>query len=166
MKRFVTSLLQSSDLNTSVFIGISYYSLTRQNSPKYLEKLYVRLGPLVLSIALSQRENLLTMLRHTLIQLAIYPLFIKIIRFSVLGVRIPNFLVRLILRLAVRTFTTLSIRTLMIYSLKSLVIIKHSVRGGRLSLTSSPDAVAFLTSLLEKHYRLIQFTEDSRQFSV
>ena len=73
MKKYIHTLYQSMDQSTFVRISISYYALTRIKSPRTLLKLYVRVGPLVLALALDQTVVLNRMLRRMLTHLVAFP---------------------------------------------------------------------------------------------
>lgn len=59
MKKYILTLRESTDRKRSVRISISYFSLTRTGSPRIYDRVYVRLGPLVVSMYNLQGEKLL-----------------------------------------------------------------------------------------------------------
>ena len=82
MKRFIRTLSVNTVLKHSVHISISYFSLTRNGSPKYLDSLWIRHGALVIQIRNVYGHPLHRMLRDTLIALTVFPSFIDVIEKS------------------------------------------------------------------------------------
>ena len=95
MKKYVTTVYQSMDPKHFVHIGICYYSLTRHNSPKLYEKMYVRLGPTVIVMYHSREVPQHRMLRLMLIALLRYHTFILDTKKFDLDVSIPRDLAKI-----------------------------------------------------------------------
>lgn len=73
MRKYLVTLWQNMDHIHSVRISISYFSLTRTNSPRVFDRLYVRVGSSVVSIVLPREGTLHHTLRNILIHLAGFP---------------------------------------------------------------------------------------------
>jgi hypothetical protein len=150
-RKYVTTLYQNTDLKPTVRIGIVYYSLTRRRSPKHFEKIYLRLGPTVVSITLSPGEPLLPMLRHTLIVLLVYHSFMLDKKKSALDPSIPRDLARiksLLNRPTFQKFQRYPISSLM--ALTSILMARLSTSGlyGRVSLRYSPDSLMIFSQIV------------------
>lgn len=76
MKRYISTLRVNTDLFISARISISYYSETRKNSPKQLDRLTLRVGPSVVQIYNLPQEALHRTLRHILVPIVCFPSFI------------------------------------------------------------------------------------------
>ena len=72
----VRTIVANTDLRHSVRIGISYFGSKTKDSSRSLQKLYVRVGHMVVSTTLSREVKLLPTLRATLIAIALYPKYL------------------------------------------------------------------------------------------
>ena len=77
MKKYIHTLYQSTAPRPFVRISISYFSLTRTKSPKIFDKLYIRVGGLVVSIRNLRGNRLTAMFQTISIALYLFPLFIR-----------------------------------------------------------------------------------------
>lgn len=77
MKKYIRTLYPSIRQRHSARISISYFSLTRTKSPKIFDKLYIRVGGLVVSIRNLQGTTPTVMFRTISTALYLFPLFIK-----------------------------------------------------------------------------------------
>ena len=73
MKKYIHTLWESTRQNISARISISYFSLTRTKSPRVLDRFYIHVGNLVVSIGLSREETLSRTLRDMLIHMHVFP---------------------------------------------------------------------------------------------
>ena len=74
MKKYIHTLWESTHQNISARISISYFSLTRTKSPRVLDRFYIHVGNLVVSIGLSREETLSRTLRDMLIHMHVFPI--------------------------------------------------------------------------------------------
>ena len=77
MKKFIRTLYPNTVQRPSVRISISFFSLTRTKSPKVFDKLYIRVGGLVVLIRKLRGNRLTVMLQTISIALYLFPMFIK-----------------------------------------------------------------------------------------
>lgn len=77
MKKYIRTLYQNTVQRPSARISISFFSSTRTKSPKVFDRLYLRVGGLVVSIRNLRGNRLTVMLQTISIALYLFPLFIK-----------------------------------------------------------------------------------------
>ena len=164
MKKFSTTLYRSTVHNTSVYISISYYSLTRHRSPKYSPTLCARAGSLVLQVSpCAVVRNLRLTLR---LMLLLFPICLMYIEFRQNFSRLKaipciSALVT-IYRLRKMTSTTTPL-TASFLCLSTLMVRLNScgVRG-RLSTTFFPKFSDSLKLTMARYYSLIHLLSVSQ----
>jgi hypothetical protein len=77
MKKYIRTLYPNIRQRHSARISISYFSLTRTKSPKIFDKLYIRVGGLVVSIRNLQGTTPTVMFRIISTALFLFPLYIR-----------------------------------------------------------------------------------------
>lgn len=154
-EKSATLLSVNTDLYTFARIIISYYSSNQTKPYKYVQRLYLRHGPLVVSIAKSPKENVHRTLRRMLIALALYPKFLKLVP-SVRSAFILRNWVKAFLAVNVKKYTRLPLKALLKEASYSMENIRSLTYGGRVTLTSSPDVKDLLLSL---HVNVLTLTQ-------
>lgn len=146
MKKCVTLLSENMDQYTSGRIIISYYSSTLHPSYRHVQRLYLRVGNLVVSIARDPRVSVHRMLRLILIAIALYPKFIQFLAYVRLTC-ILSVSVKVFCALNVPRYMTLPLSSLLDEALYSMANIKSSTCGGRVTVTFIPSVRALLLNL-------------------
>ena len=121
LRNYVTTLWESTHPSVSARIGISFSSSTRRSRPRFLNRIYLRAGSMVLSISLSSKVTLLTTLQNIAVALILYPLCIAY------QVRNPVYY----------TPSTLVDRFLTVYQPTLVALIQHYRVHGMISLIQS-----------------------------
>ena len=158
-KKCVTLPLVNMDPFTTAHIIISYYSSNQTKPYKYVQRLYLRHGPLVVSIVKSPKDSALTTLRRTLIVLALYPKFLKLVP-SVRSTFILKNWVKAFLTVNVKKYTRLPLKTLLKEASYSMENIKSLTYGGRVTLTFTHDVKDLLLNL---HVNVLTLTQSMIQ---
>ena len=154
-KKCVTLLSANTDLYTFARIIISYYSSNQMKRYRYVQRIYLKHGSLVVSIVKYPKVNVLTMLRRTLIALALYPKFLKLVP-SVRSTFILRNWVKAFLTVNVKKYTRLPLKDLLKEASYSMENIKSLTSGGRVTLISSPDVKDLLLNL---HVNVLTLTQ-------
>ena len=171
MKQYICTMLESTHLSTFVRISISYYSLTRKNSPRVLDKLYIRAGRLVVSITLPREKTLHHTLRHILIPLLEFPTILdKVSRVDLSRDSRTNLENLYSILPSIERLKDVSLYSLMAYLVTLMALFCQSVPGGRLSIPSFFDtraipvclAMNYIT-LLDKYTRLSRDLERKKK---
>ena len=156
MKQYICTMLESTRLSTSVRISISYYSLTRKNSPRVLDKLYIRVGRLVVSITLPREKTLHLTLRHILIPLLGFPIILDKVSLVDLSRDSQTDLENLYSTLpSIEQYKDVSLYSLMEYLATLMAFFCQSVHGGRLSIPSFSDTRAIPVCLAMNYIILL-----------
>ena len=158
-KKCVTLLSANTDLYTFARIIISYYSSNQMKRYRYVQRIYLKHGPLVVSIVKSPKDNVLTTLRRTLIVLALYPKFLKLVP-SVRSAFILKNWVKAFLTVNVKKYTRLPLKTLLEAASYSMENIKSLTYGGRVTLFSTHDVKDLLLNL---HVNVLTLTQSMIQ---
>ncbi len=144
--KFVTMRSVSTDPLTSARIIICYYGSKQRRSSRTFLKLYVRSGPLVVSMCKSRTVTVHATCRAMLIALASYRLFLRRLRW------LPSVFIRkdLVLKLSrkcCQKYMNLPLTSLLQEATLSMEVIKRSILGGRIQLSFSPSAEDLLVKL-------------------
>ena len=131
---------------TSVRIIISYYSSTQKKSYKYVQRLYLRHGPLVVSTFKYPKVSVHHTLRVMLTAVCIYPKFLKCVP-SVRSAYILKGWVKAFCKVNARKYMRLPLMTLLKEASCSMVNIRNLMYGGRLTLSSTPSVEDMLINL-------------------
>ena len=158
-KKCVTLLSANMDLYTFARIIISYYSSNQMKRYRYVQRIYLKHGPLVVSIVKSPKDNVLTTLRRTLIVLALYPKFLKLVP-SVRSTFILKNWVKAFLTVNVKKYTRLPLKALLKEASYSMENIKSLTYGGRVTLFSTHDVKDLLLNL---HVNVLTLTQSMIQ---
>ena len=145
-KKCVTLPLANTDPYTSARIIISYYSSPQTKRYRYVQRLYLKRGRLVVSTVKYPKESVHHTLRAMLIAVALYPKFLKCLP-SVRSTYILKNWVKVFYKVNARKYTHLPLASLLNEASSSMEIIKSSMCGGRLTLTSSPNVKDLLVNL-------------------
>gem|GEM_PF-6660571 len=158
-RKCVTMPLVNMDPYISARIIISYYSLTQKKSYKYVQRLYLKHGPLVVSTFKYPKESAHRTLRVMLIAVCIYPKFLKCVP-SVHSAYILKSWVKAFCKVNVRKYMRLPLMTLLKEASYSMENIRNLIYGGRLTLTSTPNVADMLINL---HTNVLIATESMIQ---
>ena len=150
--------------NTSGRIIISYSISPTNESYKYVTKVYLRYGPLVVSIANTRAATLHSTLRAMLTAIAMYPSFLRRLP-SVRSVYILKSWVKAYCKMNARKYTKLPLSSLLDEALSSMAILQSSVYGGRVTLTSTRSVKDLLINLHVSYLRLIQYMNQRGMYS-
>ena len=145
-RKCVTMPLVNTDPYTSVRIIISYYSSTQKKSYKYVQRLYLKRGPLVVSMFKFPKESALRTLRVMLTAVCLYPKFLKYVP-SVHSAYILKGWVKAFCKVNARKYMRLPLMTLLKEASYSMENIRSLMYGGRLTLTSIPNVEDTLINL-------------------
>lgn len=159
VKKCVTLPLANTDLYTSARIIISYYSSNQMKRYRYVQRLYLKHGLLVVSIVKSPKVSVHHMLRHMLIALALYPKFLKYVP-SVRSAFILRNWVRSFLLVNEKKYTRLPLSALLKEASYSMENIKSLIYGGRITLISTQSVKDLLLNL---HVNVLTLTQSMIQ---
>ena len=157
MKKYVTTLYQSMVDGHIVRIGMVYYSSTRTHSPRLYVSWYLRVGATVVQIVHCREVRQLAMLRHILIVLSIYQIFLSDTKKLSLdpttpkGYRLINSFVN---RQTFQSFKRLPLRVLMDSVFRLMVSMSQSSLHGRMNVQYSPES---LTLFLRIHTAVLTY---------
>ena len=157
MKKYVTTLYQSMVDGHIVRIGMVYYSLTRTNSPRLYVSLYLRVGPTVVQIVHYREVRQLAMLRHILIVLSIYRIFLTDTKKLSLDPTTPKgyrLIASFVNRPTFQRYKKLPLRVLMASVSRLMVSMSRSSLHGRMNVWYSPES---LTLLLRIHTAVLTY---------
>ena len=147
MQKYVTSHVVNMDQSTTVRIIICYYSSTRENSARILDKCYLRVGRMVVSIPLLQR-TVQPMLQDMHIAIFLFRHFLNFAKF-VRSRAILSCLVRLILIISDKKLTRSLIKTSLNKEFQLMEKYLPINSPMRLSLASSRSVKNLLLSLIQ-----------------
>ena len=159
MKKCVTMLLANMDPYTSARIIISYYFSTQKKPYKYVQRLYLRHGRLVVSTVKYPKVSAHRTLRAMLIAVCLYPKFLKCVP-SVRSAYILKGWVKAFCKVNERKYTHLPLAILLKEASLSMENIRSLIFGARLTLTSTPNVEAMLINL---HTNVLIATESMIQ---
>lgn len=145
-KKCVILPLANTDLYTSARIIISYYSSNQTKSYKYVQRLYLRLGPMVVSTVSYPKVSVHRTLRAMLIAVCLYPKFLHYLP-SVHSAFILKNWVKAFCKVNERKYTHLPLSSLLSEASLSMDAIRNLMYGGRLTLTSTPNVKDLLINL-------------------
>jgi len=145
-RKCVTMPLANMDPYTSARIIISYYSSTQKKSYKYVQRLYLKHGPLVVSTFKFPKESAHHTLRVMLTAVCLYPKFLKCVP-SVHSAYILKGWVKAFCKVNARKYMRLPLMTLLKEASCSMENIRSLMSGGRLTLTSIPNVEDTLINL-------------------
>lgn len=135
MTKLHTILSVNTDPYISVRISMSYFFSTLKPSFRILQKSYVRLGRLVVSITPSPEVNALRMFRNTLIAVILCHEYIRTVPF-VRSAYIRKNSLKGFIKIRKRRYMKLKTSDLLILCVKSVALSRLLMHGGRLSLPS------------------------------
>ena len=159
VKKCVTLPLANTDPYTSARIIISYYSSNQMKRYRYVQRLYLKHGLLVVSIVKSPKVNVHRTLRRMLIALALYPKFLKYVP-SVRSAFILRNWVRSFLLVNEKKYTRLPLSVLLKEASYSMENIKSLTYGGRITLISTQSVKDLLLNL---HVNVLTLTQSMIQ---
>ena len=145
-KKCVILPLANKDLYTSARIIISYYSSNQTKPYKYVQRLYLRLGPMVVSTVKYPKVSVHHTLRAMLIAVCLYPKFLHCLP-SVHSAFILKSWVKAFCKVNERKYIRLPLSSLLKEASLSMESIKNLMYGGRLTLTSTPNVKDLLVNL-------------------
>ena len=170
MKRLDTFYVANTVPYISARISISYYLSEfpiKPGSSKHYrtpDKLYIRLGNLVVLMSRSPKESVVVTLRRMLIVLALYPKFLELAP-SDNSVYILSAWVTRFLNVNYPKYMKLPLKTLYEEALLSMARIRSLTSGARITLTSIPDAKVTLLNLNTAVLSLIRCTPTYERYS-
>ena len=154
-KKCVTLLSENMDPSISARIIISYYSSNRTKRYRYVQRIYLKHGPLVVSTVKYPKVSVHHTLRAMLIAVALYPKFLNLVP-SVRSTFILRNWVKAFLTDNVRKYTHLPLKVLLKEASYSMENIRNLTYGGRVTLTTFPDVKDLLLNL---HVNVLTLTE-------
>lgn len=155
MKKLHTILSVSTDPYISAHISTSYFSSTLMKSFRHLEKFYIRVGRLVISITPYQQESAVTTLRNTLTAVILAQEYIATVP-CVRSAYILRTSLSAFIKVRKRKYMKMSLIRLMLLSVRSTALLHAPIRGGRLSICSSPNVKDIVSNLIMSYCTLIQ----------
>ena len=155
MKRLRTIWSANMDLSISAHISMCYFSSIPTKHYRHLEKLYLRVGRLVVSIIPSHEESVHSMLRNTLTAIVISQEYIQHVPF-VRSHIIRETSLNLFLRSRKKRYMKLPLNLLMKHAVKSLAMMSMCIPGGRLSAYSIQNVKDLTLQLIVNYLTLIQ----------
>ena len=155
-KKCVTLLSENMDPSISGRIIISYYSSNLTKRYRYVQRVYLRLGPMVVSTVKYPKVSVHHTLRAMLIAVALYPKFLNLVP-SVRSTFILKSWVKAFLTVNVRRYTRLPLKALLKEASYSMENIKNLTYGGRVTLTTFPDVKDLLLNLHVNVLTLMDF---------
>ena len=135
-RKCVIMPLANMDPYTSARIIISYYFSTQKKPYKYVQKLYLRHGPLAVSMFKFPKESVHHTLRVMLTAVCLYPKFLKCVP-SVHSAYILKGWVKAFCKVNARKYMRLPLMTLLKEASYSMENIRSLMYGGRLLLLLS-----------------------------
>ena len=162
MNQYVTSYVVNTGRDTSVRIITSYYSLTRQQSPKICEKLYIRLGTTVVSISRLPKEDVQTMSRNILIAFLIFQKF-NAFRIFDHSARIAAFSLSRFSKLWQKRLSKLSTVTLSATLYPLVTDISKFFHGWHWRIIYSPDVTDMVRQIAASAYSSILLMRDAQK---
>lgn len=135
MKKYRTILSVNTDPYISVRISTFFSTSIQNSSYKILEKYYIRLGRLVLSITPNREVSAQRTLRNTLIAVILCHEYIKTVPF-VHSAYIRKSSLNAFIKLKKRKYMKMRISDLLILCVQSVALSRLLMLGGRLSLPS------------------------------
>ena len=111
-KKCVTLLSENMDPSISARIIISYYSSNQTKRYRYVQRVYLKHGPLVVSTVKYPKVSVHHTLRAMLIAVSLYPKFLNLVP-SVRSILILRSWVKAFLTVNVRKYTHLPLKTLL-----------------------------------------------------
>lgn len=145
-RKCVTIPLANTAPYTSARIIISYYSSTQKKPYKYVQRLYLKHGPLVVSTFKFPKESAHHTLRVMLTAVCLYPKFLKCVP-SVHSAYILKGWVKAFCKVNARKYMRLPLATLLKEASYSMENLKSLMFDGRLTLTSIPNVEDTLINL-------------------
>ena len=136
--RFVFTHVENMDPSISVRITTLFSGTRAMKLTRRLEKLYLRVGNLVVSQPKLHGMTYLSMLRNTLTAIIIYPKYLSLLK-SDRSRFIHNIWEKRFLKNEKKKYMNLPLRTLLEKASLSLILIQTSICGGHLRLTFSLD---------------------------
>ena len=144
----------------SVRTIICYSGSKTKFTTRSCRKLYLKNGPLVVSIANSPRVTLLNTYRATLTALVSYPVFLNSLRYLP-SVFIRKGLVLKLSRRACRKYTNYPLTKLCQEAYVSMELLRRLCHGGRLQLSFSQNAEDLLINLHTNVCSLINYYKNA-----
>lgn len=158
MKKLHTIWSANMDQSISAHISMCYFSSIPTKHYRHLEKLYLRVGRLVVSITPSHEESVHSTLRNTLTAIVISQEYIQHVPF-VRSHIIRETSLNLFLRARKKRYMKLPLNLLMKHAAKSLAMMSMCIPGGRLSAYSTQNVKDLIHQLIANYLSLIQYYE-------
>lgn len=156
MKKYVTTLFQSTDLKPSGRITISYFSSMTPKRLRSFYVVYVRVGRMVVSSQVSREASVLHTLRVMLTALCLFPDYLRTVP-AVRSRVIAGFSLSAFIKVRERKYMRMPLNLLCRNAVQSAAVLSNSVPGGHLRLISSRNVKTSIASLMTSYVTLIQY---------
>lgn len=165
MNQYVTTFAESTAQSISVRISISYFSLTRMQSPTVCESAFLRLGRSVVSISNLPKEDAPTIVRNILIAFLIFRKFNDLRVFGrsarIAAISLPRFT-----KMWQKRMSRLTIQQLTDEVLQSAVDLNKSLPGWHWRIIYTPSVTDLVRQIATSVYSSILLIRHAAQSSV
>lgn len=162
MRKYVTTFAESTGRSTSARITISYYSLTRQPSPRIFETIYFHAGSTVVSTSSLPKESAEAMCRNISTAFLIFRRF-NDLRLLGRSPRIADISLPRFTRLWTKRYLKSDTATICRQALSSMEELGRSFPGWHMRLVYSPNVLDLVRQLATCVYSSILQLEEFRR---
>ena len=164
MKKYAITLYRSTDLKHSGRIIMACSSLTKKKHSKCCERLYIRVGRMVVSTVLCPGANVLHTVRVILTALCLFPRYILAVP-SARSRFILDTSLSVYIRLHGKKYMKMPLNNLCDCAVSSVELLSSSCRGGLLRIRSSRNVKDIMSNLMVSYIGLIQYYAMLRELS-